>query len=573
MLQPLIRPPVTLPDGPQQAAQGVSATTRALATDGLAALSSSVVNAALEERLAELSLSGQFPHTRMSSGLIDAVADLLHIQQQDGETLESYGERILAALKDLSPQEQLKLQARLDSLIKGLSLTLLRTLLVDPQGPSATRLAFMLELQANGSMRDAASQITSTYQETALADDAPAALAREPAMQGPPRAPVPAPPAARPAPFSIPANAASNTSPSTASPRSASTSLSGDVAADMAAPEPINDDQTPALLPPRGGMGPSGAQAVAPQPAVRPGLSTATASAAEVLPHQEEGFSEVPLDGSESPTNAVLEAGVSAAKRVQDAAPVRQPLQMALPGEAATDTGLAAAPRQDTEHPVEPSQDNRSTARQTTIREQTPQADRAFKFDGFEPEIHLLRLNAQTALLDALEHVIALQMPDEEREELAEKQAVSDEGTAAKANHEPEAEPQVLSADAALVPQKYAQSLHQQIVEDGSAFTGLAQALLQMPMAAREGIMPAYVLYPAAPDGAAETEDRVHPVEPEDEDRHRKGGHHSHDGQSGHQQEQQDHPADDADATLAGADDEAQTDRRAEDYYLRFADI
>lgn len=573
MLQPLIRPPVTLPDGPQQAAQGVSATTRALATDGLAALSSSVVNAALGERLAELSLSGQFPHTRMSSGLIDAVADLLHIQQQDGETLESYGERILAALKDLSPQEQLKLQARLDSLIKGLSLTLLRALLVDPQGPSATRLAFMLELQANGSMRDAASQITSTYQETALADDAPAALAREPAMQGPPRAPVPAQPAARPASFPMPAHAASNTSPGTVSAHSAGMGSAGDAAADMAAPEPINDDQTPAPLAPRDGIGPSRAQEVTAQPAARPGLSTATTATAEVLPHQEESFSEAPLDGSESHTHAAPEAGAPAAKRAQDMAPVRQPLQMALPEEAEANNGLATAPRQDTEHPVERSQDNRSTARQTAIKEQTPQADRAFKFDGFEPEIHLLRLNAQTALLDALEHVTSLQMPEEEHEELAEKQAISDDGTAAKANHEPEAEPQVLSADAALMPQKYAQNLHQQIVEDGSAFTGLAQALLQMPMAAREGIMPAYVLYPAVPDGAAETEDRVHPVEPEDEDRHRKGGHHSHDGQSGHQQEQQDHPADDADATLAGADDEAQTDSRAEDYYLRFADI
>lgn len=585
MLQPLIRPPVILPDGPAQATQGVSAEIRGSAIDGLAALSSSVVNTVLSERLAELALSGQFPRMNMTSALMEAVGNLLQIQRQDGETLESYSGRILAALTDLPPQEQLKLQVRLDSLIKGLSLTLLRGLLENPQGPSATRLAFVLELQTNAGIRDMASRITSTYQETALGDEGQPSFSRSPAMQGPPQAPSTAgvpKPSALPSTTNPTGLGASTSALPTPSARSMTPP---EQTAQTAPPQAVNDDQAPPSTAARGqpvvsSAFSAGPQDDSPRPSAAP-ASPAAMTAKVEFADQNASLADAENPPAQSKLALPAEARALASQASDDGAPrlsegsAAQSSKPELPmsERQAAEKQMAKAEAGKADLSAEP----HAAQQQAVDRSEIQAAERLLKSLGSDGLQQLPRVNGQTALLEALAQPSPLLAAADAEDEAALNAQEDATEQMAKIAREPEGSvSQLQDAQAALFVQIYAQTINPQILEDASAFTGFAQALLQqMPAALREGIVPAYVPYPAAPDGAAEGEDRVKAVEPEDEERHRKGGQNQQDRhRDGDQQNaQQPQPADEADAAASTVDVDPDTEHRAEDYYLRFADV
>ncbi len=78
----------------------------------------------------------------------DMIGSLLGWERQPNESLGDYSDRLLQALKSLSPSAQNSLQQALAQWMRSMALSLLVQALRNPDGPEATKLAAQLETLA-----------------------------------------------------------------------------------------------------------------------------------------------------------------------------------------------------------------------------------------------------------------------------------------------------------------------------------------------------------------------------------------------------------------------------------------
>lgn len=134
-------------------------------------------------RLDMLSLSGQL---QLAQGLsvVETIGALLSVSRNQGEPLADYADRIADVISKLSPTERLSLQRALNQLMQGFTLRLLTEILKNPVGPDATRLALKLEAAAYLERDPVARQVVTSYRQNAGAEARPPATGR-PAVGSP----------------------------------------------------------------------------------------------------------------------------------------------------------------------------------------------------------------------------------------------------------------------------------------------------------------------------------------------------------------------------------------------------
>ena len=120
-------------------------------------------------RLDMLSLSGQL---QLAQGLsvVETIGALLSVSRNQGEPLADYADRIAEVISKLSPTERLSLQRALNQLMQGFTLRLLTEILKNPVGPDATRLALKLEAAAYLERDPVARQVVTSYRLNAGAE-------------------------------------------------------------------------------------------------------------------------------------------------------------------------------------------------------------------------------------------------------------------------------------------------------------------------------------------------------------------------------------------------------------------
>jgi hypothetical protein len=128
-------------------------------------------------RLDLLSLSGQL---QLAQGLsvVETIGALLSVSRNQGEPLTDYADRIAEVIAKLSPTERLSLQRALNQLMQGFTLRLLTEILKNPVGPDATRLALKLEAAAYLERDPVTRQVVTSYRQNAGAEAQPPASGR-----------------------------------------------------------------------------------------------------------------------------------------------------------------------------------------------------------------------------------------------------------------------------------------------------------------------------------------------------------------------------------------------------------
>jgi hypothetical protein len=128
-------------------------------------------------RLDMLSLSGQL---QLAQGLsvVETIGALLSVSRNQGEPLADYADRITEVISKLSPTERLALQRALNQLMQGFTLRLLTEILKNPVGPDATRLALKLEAAAYLERDPVMRQVVTSYRQNAGAEAQPSASGR-----------------------------------------------------------------------------------------------------------------------------------------------------------------------------------------------------------------------------------------------------------------------------------------------------------------------------------------------------------------------------------------------------------
>jgi hypothetical protein len=128
-------------------------------------------------RLDLLSLSGQL---QLAQGLsvVETIGALLSVSRNQGEPLTDYADRIAEVIAKLSPTERLSLQRALNQLMQGVTLRLLTEILKNPVGPDATRLALKLEAAAYLERDPVTRQVVTSYRQNAGVEAQPPASGR-----------------------------------------------------------------------------------------------------------------------------------------------------------------------------------------------------------------------------------------------------------------------------------------------------------------------------------------------------------------------------------------------------------
>lgn len=125
------------------------------------------------DRLTTLALSGQLAGGRGVLNVTDMIGSLLGMERQPNESLGDYSDRLLQALKSLSPSAQNSLQQALAQWMRSMALSLLVQALRNPDGPEATKLAAQLETLAMDK-QTAQRQMSAGYSESQEIDAATA---------------------------------------------------------------------------------------------------------------------------------------------------------------------------------------------------------------------------------------------------------------------------------------------------------------------------------------------------------------------------------------------------------------
>ncbi|MFB9953085.1 hypothetical protein ACFFP0_29975 [Rhizobium puerariae] len=123
-------------------------------------------------RLDILSLSAQLQLAHGFSIFAETVGKLIRLPRREGEALLDYAQRLMEAVKAMSPAQQAALERALNQLVKGISLRLLTEILNNPAGPDAARFAVRMETAQLLDRDLAARAVVSSYRQNAGADPA-----------------------------------------------------------------------------------------------------------------------------------------------------------------------------------------------------------------------------------------------------------------------------------------------------------------------------------------------------------------------------------------------------------------
>lgn len=488
----------------------------------------------IQERLTALTLSGQLTGGRGVLNVTDMIGSILEIERQPNEALADYADRLLEALKALSPSAQNSLQRALAQWVRSMALDLLMQALRHPDGPEATKLAAQLETL--GMDKEVVQrQISAGYAENEEFDFPPSVQ--------------------RPGAERRSASAANLTEQPRASNLSGPT-VSANGLTPRAALTLVTRGNDAALPAAATGLLVNSTPIEAAVIATQQGSDRANSGSAssgnpssDLLALQTSGSAENkrpgPISGTDSSPNPAerLKSGLT-----PESQPHKPPADAAIARQTDLDDGtkLEAA----SNHPDEVQVRNSSSA--PTIPDRVKpffygkdsQIAKALLLNGlvieqleegmFGGEV-IGKPVARNPVAGPVASIAMLEATEGETQALGRvssgmQQILADKTAAEDASAQ--------YSHAEIIPQPIAAlSLTSALLQDESAMAGLAQALVQMRAVLGQAALPPHVLYPADGRGAEDDDDvRVTAVEAEDEDRHQKrrdqgqsGGQQSHD--------------------------------------------
>ncbi|NTF34416.1 hypothetical protein [Rhizobium skierniewicense] len=91
-------------------------------------------------------VSGELRLSQNVSVLAETLGKLMNIARMDGETAETYVNRLVASLQTIPADQKAMLEKALGSILRGISIDMLANILKSSSGPEAARLAIMFEL-------------------------------------------------------------------------------------------------------------------------------------------------------------------------------------------------------------------------------------------------------------------------------------------------------------------------------------------------------------------------------------------------------------------------------------------
>lgn len=483
----------------------------------------------VENRVAVLELSGQWPAGRGVSGFAEVIGSLLKVERRADESLSDYMARLVTVIRTLSPAAQNNLQQALSQWMKGLSIDLLLRALANSSGPEATKLALLLETEEQNAEK-MADRVATSYQPDQAVDgddDVRSAWSQKLGQSQTAFSGKPMVQAAQAALVKIAEQQATGVSTKQAS---SETTVNSETALD-------------------------GAEADVPDAGHLDSKATASPR--------------MPAIDAESRRDPVMNDGKSA-----EPAPSRLAASStgSLPQKEAAASSdqslrLSVAPDPVPEHPAIGTETSSGSAGSSNQVKAPALAARELATNPAGPS----RLNGEAAAAKpasvlpqpAAELLVPGSLPVQavpspqtviEAQQLQQKLSSLLTQAERELEHAPQPETSIATTSNAAKPASIANeqepasvaplpapafsatATSQALLADESIFAGLAQAMLNMRGTVKDGVAPAYVPYPAKGDGGELEDELISAVEGEDEDRHRKGGSGQHCGQ------QREHP-------------------------------
>lgn len=501
----------------------------------------------IQERLTKLELSGQLAGGRGVLNVTDMIGSILNIERQANETLADYADRLLEALKTLSPAAQNGVQKALAQWVRSMALELLIQALRNPGGPEAAKLAIRLEsLGLDNELVQ--QQINAAYAENEGLDALP--NAPQTAMQ--PRSTSTTNSADQPRANNLPGQ------PAMQSP----TGLRPEARAGLPNLTP-GIDETLQTAPPKadraekvdtiirqviqgrsdgGGASITGPLAVGLAGALEP-QSAASDAAEPPAPEARSAFGNAqPVSAERAPASGVpngqppvqrpiltADAAITHERTIGDQSSLQGLLEPAMPGDE--NEVLVRKPSSG------PSPSDRVGH---SSEAKDAQVAKALLLNSlFVEQLEEGILGVETSTRTAARvPAAASQIPPPADGEVQEFTQSNRDGQPTSVNKASAQDALADQAVAAIIPRDLATlSLTSALLQDESAMAGLAQALVQMRTVLGQGALPPHVLYPADGRGGEDDDEvRVEAVDAEDEDRHQKrqdqgqnGGHQSRD--------------------------------------------
>nr|CAD6428457.1 hypothetical protein REQ54_03189 [Rhizobium sp. Q54] len=491
-------------------------------------------------RLDLLSLSGQLHLAQGLSIFAETVGNYLKISRREGESLVDYARRLAEGLKSLTAAQRAVLEQALMQLTRSITLRMLTEILENPLGPEAARLNAYIETGQVSERDPAARAVVSSYRQNAASD----LWASHPASARLPSAP------------SYP-------------PGGAPPSLAGSQSVAVVPP------QTEAGLPDAAG----GATASQPQRAGEIGLARGASSrppTPQQPPHAEPIMAVKP-DLTEGKAPASREAASPA--RPGGVAASAMPPREDLPGEIPAQERRAASPSHSVGNPVPAEASRPASIRGAVVIYDAPELVRmAQRLEEGKPLPQDVRYLAgripggspAAAGAGGVKDFVPPGTSLSTYETTGSTEAATEiPGLTANPTGRPDLSSLLNTDVAATAPLPVPASSVPNAVQEGGVERLIEQALF-LPMAApavvREGLVPAFVAYPAVPGQPDEDERDVERLSPVDEDGE---GH-----QAGHdrRQEGEEVPAESEEPEEGQASDPDRPDE-AQDLYWRMADL
>ncbi|XUY29181.1 hypothetical protein RMR21_019335 [Agrobacterium sp. rho-8.1] len=100
-------------------------------------------------------VSGELRLSQNVSVLAETLGKLMNIARMDGETAETYVNRLVASLQTIPADQKAMLEKALGGILRGISIDMLANILKSSSGPEAARLAIMFELSRSSPSQNA----------------------------------------------------------------------------------------------------------------------------------------------------------------------------------------------------------------------------------------------------------------------------------------------------------------------------------------------------------------------------------------------------------------------------------
>ncbi|MBB3948564.1 hypothetical protein GGQ73_004552 [Rhizobium skierniewicense] len=108
-------------------------------------------------------VSGELRLSQNVSVLAETLGKLMNIARMDGETAETYVNRLVASLQTIPADQKAMLEKALGSILRGISIDMLANILKSSSGPEAARLAIMFELSRSSPSQNAPKPTITPY--------------------------------------------------------------------------------------------------------------------------------------------------------------------------------------------------------------------------------------------------------------------------------------------------------------------------------------------------------------------------------------------------------------------------